>query len=170
MYFPLPQLSYIFISYSGQHIKWNYLSSFCMLGTFTPRWNKHALGIAGLLIALTFWECHRCLIKLDWNFKDYWTNVLPKLSPGLKLPNTDGFLIALHIAIIFTLGTSICRVILFNLLQGIDLSSSFYKLPLHHFLSLVIFFFFLDDLVEFIALVQQWLLLNHFHCHILAIL
>lgn len=38
------------------------------------------------------------------------------------------------------------------------------------FLALLLFTLLLDDLVEFIALVQQWLLLTHFLCHILAML
>lgn len=41
----------------------------------------------------------------------------------LKLSTTDGFLVALYSAIIFTLATLVYREILFNLLQGIDLPS-----------------------------------------------
>lgn len=42
----------------------------------------------------------------------------------LKLSTTDGFLVALYSAIIFTLETLVYREVLFNVLQGIDLLPS----------------------------------------------
>lgn len=83
-------------------------------GAFIPRWNKHVLAVqvlSGFLTTPNVWECCRCLIKLDWNFRGS-----SQVSPMFRLSNGDNFLVALYIAVIFTLKTSVSRVILFSLL------------------------------------------------------
>lgn len=133
-----------------------------MLDAFIPRWNKHVLDSAGSIWTSyhpNFLRMPKVFDKARLELQRLLSSCSSQVFQVLTPSSTDGFFVkALYVAIIFTLETSVCRVILFNL--GIDFSSFTFLLIASSpriclqttFLPLLSFTFLLDDLLEFIAL------------------